>query len=121
MGACAGGGPALLLAHVVARCTASPLLHGCSYIDEAGPKGGYYSWFQHASQMVTIPRVLITLAIAYWSSVTMYGEIDGQTVFLMLLISTWMAGKYVSVFSFFCDVCVTKNKTSCKIISFLNT
>ena len=101
LGECAGGGPALLLIHVIARCTASPLLHGCTYIDEAGPKGGYYTWFQHASQMVTVPRVLITLLIAYGSSAALYGHTDGQTVYIMLLMSIWLAGSYVSFPSIF--------------------
>ena len=97
MGACAGGGPALLLIHIVARCTSSPLLHCCFYIDEAGPKGGYYSWFQNASHLVTLPRVIVTLVIAYYSSIAFYGQVDGQSIFVMLCISTLMARRYVSL------------------------
>ena len=91
--ACSGGGPALLVAHVVARCSAAPLMHYYPYIDENGPKSAYYSYFTNARLLVTAPRVVATLGMGLSCSVILYGA-DGVYVFAAMLVVARLAGGY---------------------------
>jgi nicotinate-nucleotide--dimethylbenzimidazole phosphoribosyltransferase len=91
---CSGGGPALVASHVLSRCTAAPLINIFDYVDEGGPKGNYYGWFQKASKMNSIPRVVVALLSGLCISVALYGWHDSCYLFATLVFSVIFSGLY---------------------------
>ena len=64
-----GGGPAILVAHTVARASSAPLIYFCKYVtDDEDVKGEFYNWFAECERLLGWRRVLFawvsSLAIA---------------------------------------------------------
>lgn len=79
--ACRGAGPALLVAHTLARWTAPFLIHRNDYVDEGGPKYKYYSFMLQAKHLVTTER----LAFASLTSASVVILCYGGSPWVLLL------------------------------------
>lgn len=74
LGDCAGRGPALMVAHAVARASSAPLLYASEYIvDAEDAKADYYGWFGRSRDLLTLPRVAFAVACAVGITAAAYG------------------------------------------------
>lgn len=89
-----GAGPALVVAHTLARWTAPYLIWRCNYIEEDGPKSKFYSFMIRAKFLVSIPRVLSSLLFTFGVTTALYGPLTS----IKLITSVWIfaecAGSY---------------------------
>jgi len=54
----AGAGPAIVVAHALARATAAPLTYMCEYVvDDEDAKGEFYNWFAESTRLLGLGRV----------------------------------------------------------------
>ncbi|KAJ1635724.1 cobalamin-5-phosphate synthase-domain-containing protein [Pavlovales sp. CCMP2436] len=95
-GACAGQGPALVVAHAVARASSSPLIWKCAYVvDAEDAKGDFYGWFGRSRELLTLPRVGCAIASAVAVTVGVYGPtVQSAAVLLTAIFGTVFAGLY---------------------------
>ena len=96
MHGCSGGGPALLCAHVLARCSAVMLLRCYQYIADDGPKTSYYTWLSRANVLVTRLRVVFVLVVASMAAYALYGAETAALLMFVLFVTTFGAGVYGS-------------------------
>jgi hypothetical protein len=60
-----GAGPALVVAHTLARATAAPLIYTFEYVvDDDDAKGDFYAWFGRSRDLLSPLRVFLSCASA---------------------------------------------------------
>ena len=62
-----GAGPALIVAHTLARVTAPYLIRSFDYVDDQqGPKSSFYAFMIQAKHLVTLPRALFAMVFGWF-------------------------------------------------------
>jgi adenosylcobinamide-GDP ribazoletransferase len=93
---CTGAGPALIVAHTLARLTSPMLIKSNDYIDEHGPKQKYYSFMIEAKHLVSWPRVIFALITSYIVAYSAYGNRSAVILIAAVIIIVILAGKYAN-------------------------
>ncbi|KAG8460596.1 hypothetical protein KFE25_011371 [Diacronema lutheri] len=96
LGACSGQGPALVVAHAVARASSAPLLYCVEYVVDADDaKSDYYGWFGRSRELLTLPRLLFALSTAVGVALAVLGPCArAAAVLLGAACATAVAGAY---------------------------
>jgi adenosylcobinamide-GDP ribazoletransferase len=69
-----GAGPAIVVAHTLARATAAPLVYSFPYVvDEDDAKGDFYAWFGRSRDLLTPLRVFLSSASGFCIAVVIVG------------------------------------------------
>mmetsp|Transcript_24434 Transcript_24434/g.51614 ORF Transcript_24434/g.51614 Transcript_24434/m.51614 type:complete len:713 (+) Transcript_24434:318-2456(+) len=89
-----GAGPALIVAHTLARLTAPYLIWRCDYIQDSGPKSNFYSFMIRAKFLVSLPRIFFSLLFCYGLTAALYGpQISTQ-----LIIGVWICAECAGIY-----------------------
>jgi adenosylcobinamide-GDP ribazoletransferase len=96
LGMCSGQGPALVVAHAVARASSAPLIYACEYVvDAEDAKSDYYGWFGRSRELLTLPRLVFALGTAVGVALAVLGPCArAAAVLLAAAASTAFAGWY---------------------------
>ena len=94
LGACRGGGPALIAAHCTARCSAPYLLRTREYVEEMGPKYKFYSFMVQAKHLVSWERVGFALLTGFGLAVIFYGVALAAVLLMAVLLFSHCSGSY---------------------------
>lgn len=93
VGACEGGGPAIILTHTLARLTAPLLIKTRDYVDEQGPKYKFYSFFIEAKHLVTFNRVLVAIMTSYFVAYLISGHTKAVALILAVFVASFFSGR----------------------------
>ena len=89
-----GAGPALVVAHALARLTAPYLIWRCPYIEEDGPKSNFYSFMIRAKFLSSGLRLLFSLLFCYGISAIFYGPYLSFSLVVVVFICAEVSGSY---------------------------
>jgi len=89
-----GAGPALVVAHALARLTAPYLIWRLPYIEEDGSKSNFYSFMIRAKFLSTGTRLVFSVLFCYGMTAMFYGPSLSFSLILIVLICAECAGSY---------------------------
>lgn len=94
VGACRGGGPAIVVTHSLARLTSPILIRTHDYVDESGPKSRFYGFFVEARRLVTWHRVIFALASSFALANAFYGVEMAFMLIACVIFAAFFSGRY---------------------------
>ncbi|MGK3759374.1 MAG: nicotinate-nucleotide--dimethylbenzimidazole phosphoribosyltransferase [Bacillariaceae sp.] len=89
-----GAGPALIVAHALARLTAPYLIWRCPYIEEDGEKSNFYSFMIRAKFLSSGSRLLFSILFCYGISAIFYGPYLSLSLVVVVFICAEVSGSY---------------------------
>jgi nicotinate-nucleotide--dimethylbenzimidazole phosphoribosyltransferase len=89
-----GAGPALIVAHALARLTSPYLIRTRDYVDEAGPKYKFYCFMVKAKHLVSWHRVLFAVLSSFALATVFYGPIMAAIMIPIILFVAHLSGAY---------------------------
>ena len=90
-----GAGPALVVAHTLARVTAPYLIRSFDYVDdEQGPKSSFYAFMCQAKHLISLPRKLAAIVFGFSLASLFYGPVIALCLIVLTLCFAEFAGNY---------------------------
>jgi nicotinate-nucleotide--dimethylbenzimidazole phosphoribosyltransferase len=90
-----GAGPAMVVAHTLARVTAPYLIRNFEYVDdEQGPKSSFYAFMVQAKHLVSKPRTLAAISFGWMTAAVLFGPIVAILLIVLVLSFAHAAGRY---------------------------
>jgi nicotinate-nucleotide--dimethylbenzimidazole phosphoribosyltransferase len=90
-----GAGPAMVVAHTLARVTAPYLIRSFEYVDdEQGPKSSFYAFMIQAKHLVSKPRALAAISFGWMTAAVLFGPIVAILLIVVVLSFAHAAGRY---------------------------